>query len=134
MSPTTFREIETAKGILATNAKEQSPLSDWYFRMRDVPLAAFGVKDLCKSVRQDLYPEYVVPVALEVLEKEPLAGDMYDGELAMAFGSITDSFWREHPVLADRVIRILRNTVNLMGEDIASDGQATIAKLEGLLP
>jgi hypothetical protein len=59
---------------------------------------------------------------------------MYDGELAMSFRSVPDSFWRERIVLAERLLRILRNALDLFGEDIQPDGKATITRLEGLVP
>ena len=132
MNPTTFHEIERAKGTDHGASDEQSPLSDWYARVRDVPLSAFGVEDLCKSVRQDLYPEYVVPVALEALEKEPLAGDMYDGELAVSFRSVSETFWRDNPVLAKRLLRVLKDVLPRLGDDLKADASTTIARIKGL--
>jgi hypothetical protein len=131
MSPTTFHEMEKARWI-AAGGTEQSPLSDWYARVRDVPLSAFGVGDLCKSLRQGLYPEYVVPFALEAFEKEPLAGEMYDGELAMAFCSVLGAFWRNNPRLAVRVIRVLGDVFDRLGEDLKPDVARVIAEVEGL--
>lgn len=132
MSPT-FREIETAKGIAPSESGECSPLGEWYARVRDVPLAAFGVEDLCKSVRQCLYLEHVVPAALELLEKEPLAGEMYDGELASAFHAIPDTFWREHKHIAVRTLSILKSALPQINDDTArSDVSVALVGIEAV--
>jgi hypothetical protein len=116
MSPT-FREIESAKGVAPSEVGECSPLGEWYARVRDVPLAAFGVEDLCKSVRQCLYLEHVVPAALDLLEKEPLSGEMYDGELASAFHAIPDTFWRADKHIAARARSILQSAFPQFNDD-----------------
>jgi len=128
----TFREIEAAEGVPAVRS-EESPLSDWYVRVRDVSLSDFGIEDLCKSVRQCLYLKHVIPFALEALEKGPLAGEMYDGELAMSFRGVPDSFWRNSRGLAERLLRTMRQVVTLIDNDFRSDGEAIVATLERLL-
>jgi len=130
MKLVTFRKIEQAKEIAP--ALNESPLSGWYARMRDIPLSTFGIEDLCKSVRQNIYPEYVIPVAVEALEINPMSGEMYDGELAMSFRTVSDSFWRENPGLAERVLRVLNNVVDLLTGDLKADAAGIIARIDGI--
>jgi hypothetical protein len=130
MSPTTFRQIEMTKGIAPSATEERSPLSDWYERVRDVPLSAFGIEDLCKSVRQAVFPDYVVPVALDRLEEEPLAGEMYDGELAAAFRWIPQTFWSEHRQIAARMVSVLEDALPRLSDDVQGDVSAIVACIE----
>jgi hypothetical protein len=130
MIPKTFAEIERAKRIVYGVDPDPYPLPAWYHRVREVPLNSFGVEDLCKSVRQNIYPEYVVPIALEALEKEPLAGEMYDGELAMSFCSVQDNFWIENQEMAKRILSVLRKEINDLGDVFQNDARKTIARLE----
>ncbi len=131
--PTTFRQIEMAKGVSPSEIENRSPLSDWYARVRDIPLSALGIDDLCKSVRQALFPDYVVPVALDVLAKELLAGEMYDGELAAAFRSISQTFWREHRQIAARMLGVLKDALPRLSDDVQGDVLATVACIEAAM-
>lgn len=134
MTTLTFQQIEQAKGIKYSADYEHSPLSDWYHRMRDVPLSAFGIEDLCKSVRQDLYPDHVIPVAIDALEKEPMAGEMYDGELALSFRFVSDNFWSKNLGLAQRLLHVLRKVVALLEDEdeFKADALETIGRIEHL--
>jgi hypothetical protein len=132
MSQTTFREIEVTKGSAPGASGEQSPLSKWYAGVRDIPLSAFSVEDLCKSVRQELYPEYVVPAAIEALEKEPLAGEMYDGELTMSFRFVPKPFWRENPAIAGRFLRALKDALPRLGENLKAEASSMVAVIESV--
>ncbi|MBW2820667.1 toxin-immunity protein system imunity protein CdiI, partial [Escherichia coli] len=61
--------------------EQQSPLELWFERIIDVPLEKLTVEDLCRAIRQNLCIDQLMPRVLEVLTKEPLAGEYYDGEL-----------------------------------------------------
>ena len=131
MASTTFREIEIAEGI--DSSLGDSPLEIWYARVRNVPLSALGVEDVCKSLRQDIYPEYVVPIAVELLAKDPQAGEMYDGELARAFRGIPEPFWRKHPQLAAKVVDVMKNAISQLDDDAKSDVTMTAAAIEAAI-
>jgi hypothetical protein len=129
MSPRTFREIEMAEGVLPALEERPSSLTDWYDRMRYVPLSAFGIEDLCRSLRQILYPEYLVPVAVKALEEDALAGDMYEGELALAFRSIPDGFWREHRQLASRLVAVMEGAISRFSGGVKEDVEAAVSRV-----
>jgi hypothetical protein len=130
MNPTTFRDIEMAKGIAPRSEESSSSLTDWYDRIRNVPLLAFGIEDLCRSLRQVLYPQYVVPVALEALERDPLAGEMYEGELALAFRSLPDGFWREHKQVGTRWLASIAGAMQRFSGDVKRDLAEVVARIE----
>ena len=68
--------------------EQQSPLELWFERIIDVPLEKLTVEDLCRAIRQNLCIDQLMPRVLEVLTKEPLAGEYYDGELIAALSTI----------------------------------------------
>ncbi|AMB86581.1 hypothetical protein AWM79_15225 [Pseudomonas agarici] len=53
----------------------------------------------------------VVPVALEFLREDFLAGFKYDGELIVALGELSSEFWSENRVMADEVFLIVDSFV-----------------------
>ena len=134
MSPKTFREMEMAKGLVPSSEVIHTSLTDWYERIRYVPLSMFGIEDLCRSLRQVLYPEHVVPIAVRAIEEDPLAGDMYEGELACAFRAIPGGFWREHRQLAARLLAVMEGAIpRLSDDDVKGDVAATVTRLEAAI-
>ena len=96
----TFSVLDREKGI-----PESPPISDgkyslpaWYFSIRDVPLDALGIEDISKAVRQNIHLEHSVALALKRLQAEPLAGEMFQGELLCSLKSVPTSYWPKHPI------------------------------------
>ncbi len=99
----TFRNLENQLGISTSNAEPNSPLQSWYDSIRDKPIHAFSDEDLCKACRQELFLEFVVPITIDRLSANPLAGEMYDGELLAALASVTSEFWSKHKSVSLKV-------------------------------
>ncbi len=74
-----------------------SSLDDWYRSVRDAPLQDLTDGDLCRSIRQQLFVIHTVPIAIERLLENPSAGDLYDGELILAFKAVPVEYWELHP-------------------------------------
>ena len=106
----TFRQIEQHLGLNMSSSLGESPLEAWYERVRDKQLAEFSDEDLAKSCRQELFLDFVVPFAVERIETDPLAGELYDGELLEAVALIMRGFWLEHQSLANRLCRVITQT------------------------
>lgn len=69
-------------------------------RLRSVPLNEFTVEDVRLMIGQDLSLEYLMPIAIEHLEKNPfVAGDYYPGDLLKNALGIRLDFWEQHPEL-----------------------------------
>jgi hypothetical protein len=73
------------------------PLERWYSELRDTRIADLEVPDLARACRQNLYPEAVVQLCLRKLEEDPLAGELYDGELVASLKRVTGDYWQGHP-------------------------------------
>jgi len=74
----------------------------------------FSVEDLRIMIGQNIGLQYLVPLALEHLQKNPLAeGDFYPGDLMKAVLSADSSFWREHPQWRNEIEEISRRQKKL---------------------
>jgi hypothetical protein len=77
-------------------------------QLRRKPISRLSVEDLRILLGQDVGTEAVLPYALAVLEREPLAeGDFYPGDLLAAVLSLPVDYWRRQPVCSDRLERIV---------------------------
>jgi hypothetical protein len=73
-------------------------------RLRRVPLNEFTVEDLRLMIGQDLSLEYLMPIAIGHLEKNPfVAGDYYPGDLLKNTLGVRTDFWEQHPELSRRM-------------------------------
>lgn len=70
------------------------------YRLRRVPLKDFSVGDLRLMIGQGINLEYLVPLALEYLESDPLIeGSFYQGDLLNSVLGISREFWQRNPQL-----------------------------------
>jgi hypothetical protein len=82
-------------------------LNEWYRSIHDIPLRDLPLGDIARSCRQDLFLDHLVPVAIRHLEENPLAGDMYDGELLASLRNVATEFWRQREDLKSKLAAIL---------------------------
>ena len=97
----TFRDLDE-------NIDLQTPtsaLEKWYIDVRDIKLKMLTVGQLARACRQDVFSEFIVPFCLNELENDPLAGDMYDGELVLALKKEHQSYWRDHPIEREKYLK-----------------------------
>ena len=68
--------------------------------LRTKPLKDFDAENLRIMIGQDISLEFLIPVALEMLSKDPLAeGDFYQGDLLAAVMNIKAAYWKDNPTL-----------------------------------
>lgn len=123
----TFAEVDG----LDSETEAMSPsssLDEWYARVRNVPIDEMDVGDLARACRQKLHLRLVMPVVANHLRIDPLAGDIYDGELVNSLLLIPKSYWKENPTDAADLRNIALKTANL--ED---DVRESFLELKGLL-
>ncbi len=66
-------------------------------RLRKVPLNRLTVEDLRLLIGQGIGLQYLVPIALEFLEVDPLVeGDYFPGDLLKNVLAVKDAYWHEH--------------------------------------
>ncbi len=87
-------------------------------RLRKLQLRLFTVENLRIMLGQNLGSRYLVPVALEHLEAEPLVeGDFHPGDLLCNVLSLPGSFWAENPELRVRVAAVAARAIELVEGD-----------------
>jgi hypothetical protein len=77
-----------------------------------VPLKRLRLEDLRLLIGQGDGLPYLVPLALEHLEKHPFAeGDFYPGDLLASVLTVADPFWAGRPELRQTLVRALERAV-----------------------
>jgi hypothetical protein len=77
-------------------------------RLHRKPLNEFTIEDLRIMIGQGVGLPYLIPMAVERLEADPLAaGDFYPGALLSAVLRTDVIFWQNHPDSHQRARRIL---------------------------
>ncbi|WP_217366269.1 contact-dependent growth inhibition system immunity protein [Brevibacillus sp. HB2.2] len=63
--------------------KAEAPyaLDEWYNRLINKTVDEVDVKDICRMLSQNIFIDLGIKKAWEILEEDPLAGDIYDGQL-----------------------------------------------------
>lgn len=76
---TTFSELLKAQNI-DYKPTNRSSLDEWFSSILDIPIDELSIFDISRSIRQDVFLEYILPRAEVFLNEDPLAGD-YEGQL-----------------------------------------------------
>jgi len=72
--------------------------------LRRKPIDDFSVEDLRTMIGQGIGLRFLVPIAIEVLERDPLAqGDFYPGDLLGNVLRAGPVFWAQYPDYRSRV-------------------------------
>ncbi len=77
-------------------------------RLRRKPIGEFTVEDLRIMIGQKIGLRWLMPLALEALERDPLAeGDFFPGDLLSSALRSPVEFWAEEPGLRSRLSAVL---------------------------
>lgn len=77
-------------------------------RLRKIPINKLGVEDFRVLIGQGISLKYLVPVALDMLVKNPfVSGDYYYGDLLLHVVRIPADFWNEFPDLMSELTLIM---------------------------
>jgi len=128
----TFALLDRKKGLseLPRATGEEYPLPAWYRAVREIPLDELSVEDICKACRQQIHTDYVVPIALRILESDPSAGEMYDGELLVSMKSVPPAYWSDKAA-SFRLKAIVERTLQLASTtgDIRNDANELLSRI-----
>jgi hypothetical protein len=76
--------------------------------LRTKPIGEFSVEDLRIMIGQGIGLPFLIPLALDVLDREPLAeGGFYPGDLLRSCLAVEPAFWDAAPALCSRLRRII---------------------------
>jgi len=77
-------------------------------RDRKKPLGGFFVEDLRIMIGQGIGLPWLIPLALRVLELDPLSeSDFYPGDLLESLLHVERTFWEREPKARGRLFRVL---------------------------
>ena len=100
----------------------QSHLVRTIHRLRRKPLDEFTTEDLRIMIGQGVGLEFLMPLAIDVLQRDPLAsGDFYPGDLLAAVTKAEHEFWRRHEHWRQDVGTILK---------LVSDGMQVLDRFD----
>lgn len=99
----TLRQLEAASIV----EKNECALNQWYNSIRDTVLGELAVGDLARAIRQQLFPDVLVPIAIGRLRANPELGELYDGELLVSLRSVSTKFWNENVGLREMLVSII---------------------------
>lgn len=98
--------------------------------LRQKPLEKFTVEDLRIMIGQNIGLPFLIPLALEHLEQEPIAeGDLYAGDLLQAVSRVDGVFWITYPDLFQRVRNVIGQVKDMLPALDEFDRQEVIAWL-----
>lgn len=105
----TLRELE---GPTWADPDYPSPMVQRIRALGSVPIRDFTLEDLRLVIGQRRGLQYLIPLALERLEENPLAeGDIYRGDLLMSLSHPDDAFWEQHPEWRARVRTVVERAL-----------------------
>lgn len=115
------QSLEALEGDDWGDATFDSHLVRECHRLRRVPLADLSAENLRILIGQQIGLRYLVPMALDLLRRDPFAaGDFYPGDLLMSVLRVESGFWRAHPELcqpADETARRALDRLSTLEED-----------------
>jgi hypothetical protein len=90
--------------------------------LRRKPVGTLGAEDLRVLLLQRESIDVLVPVALSLLEEDPLAeGDFYPGDLLTAVLKLPQAYWPEHPAEFKRASAVVER-IEKLGDLVAPPG------------
>ena len=101
--------------------------------LRRKPLIKFTIEDLRLMISQEMGLAFLMPLAIEGLEAEPLsAGDLYHGDLLAAVLRTNDAFWVSHPDYSQRIRQVINQLRDSFDSLAEMDRQTAGELLEGI--
>ncbi|MGH9867163.1 MAG: contact-dependent growth inhibition system immunity protein [Candidatus Polarisedimenticolia bacterium] len=111
------RCLDDLEGVSSGEPEFDTVLVTRCYALRKKPVGEFGVEDLRIMIGQEIGLPFLIPLALEILEVEPLAeGDYYPGDLLSNVLRVGETFWVRRPDCHARVGQILRRLQTVPSE------------------
>jgi hypothetical protein len=115
--------LEHLEGVEWELPQDSSDLMLRCHALRKKPIGDFSIENLRFMIGQQVGIFFLLPVALEVLEEDPLAeGDFYPGDLLGSVLRVDPSFWQRHTdwkARLDSVIAGLSSIPKEIADDLA---------------
>lgn len=116
------RTLEELEGVAWGEPEWQSGLVTRCHKLRKKPLEDLTVGDLQTLIGQNIGAQFLVPLALRVLEANPFAeGDYYPGDLLKSMLQSLDVYWKTQQ---EQLLRF-RAVVDLASEQLGKEEDAS---------
>ncbi|HEY0761022.1 MAG TPA: contact-dependent growth inhibition system immunity protein [Pyrinomonadaceae bacterium] len=113
----TNKSLSYLLGALPSDATESSALAITCLTLYEKPLKDFTVENLRVMIGQSIGLEFLIPLAVELLRKNPFVeGDYYPGDLLSVVLKVAPGFWQTHPDLYWSVSEIVAGLPSLMSD------------------
>ena len=71
--------------------KELYPLQEWYNQLIDKTIQEITPGDVARMLRQEMFPDLAMTKAIELLQENPFAGELYEGEILATIAGMENS-------------------------------------------
>ena len=111
----TNKSLSQLLGPLMKDTTDRSALVTTCLALYEKPLKDFTVENLRVMIGQSIGLEFLIPLAIEVLQENPFVeGDYYPGDLLSAVLKVEPGFWQTHQDLYWSVSEIVASLPSLM--------------------
>jgi len=115
------KSLANLKNIVWNKEGLESSLAEKCRNLWNVPISKFTTEDFRLLIGQKISLDLLIPVALDILENNPLAqGDLYRGDLLNSVLSVPKYFWLEFPNLNNRLVEV-KTEVETLEETISQE-------------
>jgi len=92
------RNLQELEGVDWGDPTHESSIVRRCHALRRVPVCELSPEDLRLLIGQQIGIEVLIPLALEMLENDPLTGgDYYQGDLLKSVLDVESGYWARHP-------------------------------------
>lgn len=113
----TSKNLEELEGIKWIHSRYISKTLRTCEKLRHKSLSLYSLEDLRLMISQGLGLDYLVPMAIGSLSKDPLTeAHFYPGDLLRNVLLVDESFWKRHPVLKRKVQYLVEKAMPLPEE------------------
>ena len=110
-----FRSLESLEKEVWEESTYSSHVAKTCSLLRKKPLNTYQIEDLRIMIGQNIGLKYLIPLALEELEKNILAaGDFYEGDLLKAVLTCNQEFWENDHQLFSDLKKIISENIELL--------------------
>jgi len=102
------KTLEELEGVAWDKSNYDSHLVQTCHNLRRKPVGTFSIEDLRIMIGQNIGVQFLVPIAIEKLQTDPLSeGDFYPGDLLAVVLRIEPIFWKQEPGWKTELKKIL---------------------------
>lgn len=91
------KRIFERKGISLNSLERDSSLGNWFYQMVQKKASELSLLDIYHMLRQEMFLDVAMPIAREMIQKDQLCGEMWDGQIM----ELMDDILKKHPEWKD---------------------------------